>query len=145
MKRFILSIILGIGILLSFNSCVTTAYASEVGDADVSVVIRYGTPYYYEGSLLYYVYNGWYYYPYVVNNHHYYHRYSRPLPPPRHHHSAAPMRFHRNGNMGHRPPHRNPGGFNHRPPQIPHNGGGMHHRPSQGSHSHGAIKFGGRR
>lgn len=85
MKKFIFSLILGFALLMSFTSCASPAYAQgEIYD-DVSIVVRYGTPYYYNGSLLYYMYNGYYYYPYLRNNHYYYHRYSRPrpLPPPR--------------------------------------------------------------
>ena len=54
MKKFILSIIFGIGVLFSFSSCVTSAYAYGTDDVDVNVVVRYGTPYYYGGSLAYY-------------------------------------------------------------------------------------------
>ena len=45
------------------------------------VVIRYGTPYYYDNNLTYYHYNGWYYYPYYRDRILYYHRYQRPIPP----------------------------------------------------------------
>jgi len=99
MKKFILSLLFGIGILFSMGSC--AAYAQDVvitsdgEDVDVSLVIRYGTPYYYEGSLLYYLYDGWYYYPYLRGDYYYYYRYSRPLPPPRPGHRFVPGRHDR--------------------------------------------------
>ena len=102
MKKFILSLLFGIGISCSLSSCITDAYAQDViitdgvSDVDFSIVVRYGTPYYYDGSLLYYLYNGWYYYPYVRNNHYYYHRYSRPLPPPQPRHRGVEPRPHHN-------------------------------------------------
>ena len=85
MKKFLLSLIFGIGVMCSMSSCVTPAYSQDVvitesdGNVDISYVIRYGTPYYFEGSLLYYLYNGWYYYPYYMNNRWYYYRYERPF------------------------------------------------------------------
>ena len=85
MKKFILSIIFGIGILFSMSSCAVSTYAQDEiyydVDDDISIVIRYGTPYYFEGSILYYSYNGWYYYPYYRDRILYYHRYQRPIPP----------------------------------------------------------------
>ena len=148
MKKFILSIIFGIGVMFSFNSCVTSAYACETDDIDVNVVIRYGTPYYYEGSLLYYVYDGWYYYPYVVNNRYYYHRYSKPLPYHMHHFSNRPVRHHMSSTYRIQTHHRKPynggrigSGHFSRP-----NGGAMHHRFNGGMNNrqiHG--RFGGRR
>ena len=85
MKKFILSLIFGACALFSMSSCVTSAYGQDViisetdGDIDIDVVIRYGTPYYFEGSLLYYIYNGWYYYPYYHMNDVYFYRYNRPF------------------------------------------------------------------
>lgn len=45
---------------------------------DISVIITYGKPAYYNGSLLYYYYKGWYYYPYYYGNNWYFRPYSRP-------------------------------------------------------------------
>ena len=90
MKKIFLSLIFSIGILFSMSSCISSAYAQDVIVEDdgvgvsMGVVVRYGTPYYFEGSILYYLYNGWYYYPYLTGNGYYFYRYSRPLPPPRH-------------------------------------------------------------
>lgn len=99
MKKFILSFLFSIEIMFSFSSC--AVYGQDVvlttndEDVDVSLVIRYGTPYYYEGSLLYYLYDGWYYYPYLRGDYYYYYRYSRPLPPPRPGHRFVPGRHDR--------------------------------------------------
>lgn len=90
MKKIFLSLIFSIGILFSMSSCISSTYAQDVIVEDdgvgvsMGVVVRYGTPYYFEGSILYYLYNGWYYYPYLTGNGYYLYRYSRPLPPPRH-------------------------------------------------------------
>lgn len=98
MKKFILALMVFASVALT--SCVTSAYASGEGYYDdeysnVSIIIRSGTPYYFEGNLLYYFYNGWYYYPYYTNSHYYFYRYSRPLPPPRHGERFIPNRAHR--------------------------------------------------
>lgn len=45
------------------------------------IIVRYGTPYYYDNTLTYYHYNGWYYYPYYRDRIMYYHRYQKPIPP----------------------------------------------------------------
>lgn len=138
MKKFILSIIFGIGVLFSFSSCVTSAYAYGTDDVDVNVVVRYGTPYYYGGSLAYYVYDGWYYYPYYVGGHRFYHRYHRPLPYHRPHYSPRSYRQHMSSTY--RPHARHNGGnIGHWPSSRPNFGG---HRPS-GGHRGGGL--GGRR
>jgi len=85
MKKFLFGLVFGLGVIFSMSSCVTPAYSQDVvitesdGNVDISYVIRYGTPYYFEGSLLYYLYDGWYYYPYYLNNRWYYYRYDRPF------------------------------------------------------------------
>ena len=91
MKKIIL--ILSI-ILCSFSSCIfsTEEYATTQDDVyvetsvdvvrstiDYNLVIRFGTPYYYNGSLLYYLYDGLYYYPYYYNNYWYFRTYRRPF------------------------------------------------------------------
>lgn len=48
-------------------------------NVDFNIIIRYGRPYYYEGSLLYYVYNDLYYYPFYYNNYWYVRAYRRPF------------------------------------------------------------------
>ena len=96
MKKFILSLLFGIGILFSMGSC--AAYAQDVvitsdgDDVDVSLVIRYGTPYYYGNSIVYYRYGSHYYHRYYTGDFRRYHRppighyrYERHVPPYGHH------------------------------------------------------------
>ena len=79
--------------LFSLNSCVGASFATTQDDmyietdvdivqstVDFNVVFRYGTPYYYNGSILYYLYNGIYYYPYFYDNYWYLRAYRRPFP-----------------------------------------------------------------
>ena len=82
-----------IGLTLLFNlSCTPIEYATTQNDIYVEasqyevrsnisfdIVIRYGTPYYYNGSILYYFYDGLYYYPYWYDNYWYVKSYSRPF------------------------------------------------------------------
>lgn len=63
---------------LLFGSCAVTLDETL---PSTEVVIKYGTPYYYDNNLTYYHYNGWYYYPYYRDRVLYYHRYERPIPP----------------------------------------------------------------
>lgn len=75
---------------LVFYSC-DTAYAGvssypqydeqEVFDNRINynIVIRYGTPYYYDGYLRYYFYEGLYYYPVYYNKFWYFRTYRRPF------------------------------------------------------------------
>lgn len=104
MKKLLFCILTSLCLL--FSSCITSTYAeTEVGNEDITVVIRYGTPYYYNGALVYYLYNGYYFYPYTYRNHIYYHRYNRPLPPPRRHGYTQPRPIYRgHGNTVTRPP-----------------------------------------
>ena len=92
MKKTFFTFIFAIMMLCAFNSCgvytyattqddlYTEAYADVVrSDVDVNLVINYGTPYYYEGTLLYYLYNGLYYYPFYYDNYWYMRAYRRPF------------------------------------------------------------------
>ena len=150
MKKLVFILMLFIG-SFSLTSCITEAYA-ETGfyDDDIEIVIRYGTPYYYDNTLVYYYYDGYYFYPYTYNNTWRFHRYARPLPPPRHHthpYTARPPRFphgnHHHGHIGNQPrghnghvtPHNPPRGNNgnghiSRPNTYPRHNGNMS-RPSQ--------------
>lgn len=78
--------------LLSLNSCDVYTYATAQediyvetqanvvrSDVDFNIVVRYGTPYYYNGSILYYIYRDLYYYPFYYNNYWYVRAYSRPF------------------------------------------------------------------
>lgn len=137
MKKFLFILMLGI-CSLSLTSCVTGAYAETgyYGD-DIEVVLRLGTPYYYDGAL-YYFYNGYYFYPYRYGTSWRYYRYATP---PRHHRPQHHGDIH-HGHVHHgghhatpnRPQHRpnNPGGVRPNNPR-PHgsfgNGGG-HSRPN---------------
>ena len=168
MKKTILFIVLAICAMLTFSSCASPAYAQGVevtecdGNVDINVIVRYGTPYYYEGSLIYYLYDGFYYYPRLIDNHWRYYRYARPLPPPRHHNGYYSGRYnphrsstyknypgHRNGGNLHHPNRHFGGSMNHHPRPS----GNIHSRPSgggmQGGHhpsgSHGGSRMGGRR
>lgn len=114
MKKIIFALLTA---LITFTSCMSYAYAqsdeiyASEEENNITVVIKYGTPYYLDGTLLYYLYDGWYYYPYYYNNYWYYYRYVRPLPydairhgfrPPYGHrpyyHGNVRPRFHDRGN-----------------------------------------------
>ena len=148
MKKTILFIVFAICAMLTFSSCVSPAYAQGVeitecdGNVDINVIVRYGTPYYYEGSILYYMYDGFYYYPRLIDNHWRYYRYARPLPPPRHYHNgyhSGRYNPHRSSTYKNYPGHRNGGNIHHpnRPNRSMHSGGSInrHPRPSGNIHS----------
>ena len=122
MKKYLSILLMGLMCMLC-TSCVTSTYAeTTVGDEDIQIVIRYGTPYYYGNSLAYYIYDGYYFYPYRYNNTWRFHRYSRPLPPPRHHYRRPSLSHHNNG-------HKHFGNYS-RPPR---NNGML--KPSRPSHN----------
>ena len=120
LRLILVTLILG----LSLTSCTIAAYPTTQDDiytevsvdevniagTDMNVVIRYGTPYYYSGSLLYYLYNGIYYYPYYYDNYWYFRAYRRPFPYINYRPYFRPhrydYRFH-SGYVGHRSWHRN--------------------------------------
>lgn len=106
-----------------------TSVSSDYYVNDITVVIRYGTPYYYDGYLSYYYYNGWYYYPYYYNDYWYfrpYHHAFRPGYRPRIHYRPNDMRIgHRYGfsrpSFSHRGlPRQNDRRFGSRNPQHQH-------------------------
>jgi len=175
MKKFILSIIFGIGILFSMGSCATAVEAQSDGvyasnGIDFDVIISYGTPIYdAEGLLTYYIYRDLYYYPYYVGNRWYFRGYNRPI---RHYRPVnrdfyrhrPPVHHHPNNVRPNRPPvhHGNvrPNGNTHRPNVGSRPSGGVNHRPHNSSfgggrpssnigsgqhHSSGGRGFGGRR
>lgn len=84
-----------LGLVFILNGCAVTLDETL---PSTDIVIRYGTPYYYDNTLTYYHYNGWYYYPYYRDKILYYHRYERPIPPragrprvgPGHRHGPVP-------------------------------------------------------
>ena len=83
MKKLLFTLILSV-VMISIQSC-TTTYAAVYDqydeeyvisdNADVNIIITYGTPYYYEGKLWYYLYNGLYYYPFHYNGYWYFRPY----------------------------------------------------------------------
>ena len=147
MKKYLSSLLIGLMCMLC-ASCVTSSYAeTSVCDEDVQIVIRYGTPYYYNNTLAYYIYDGYYFYPYRYNNAWRFHRYSRPLQPPRPHYGRPPHPHHNNGHrhFGNYNGHRRFGNYS----QPPRNNGIS--RPNRPSHNHRPMRsstrphFGGRR
>ena len=71
-------LLLALSLAFLLSSCAVTLDETL---PSTEVVVRYGTPYYYDNNLTYYRYNGWYYYPYYRDRVLYYHRYERPIPP----------------------------------------------------------------
>lgn len=162
MKKAILTIVMMIMLSLSLTSCETTyaatcdPVATEV--VDYSVVVRFGTPYYYEGAIIYYLYNNLYYYPFWYNGHHYMRPYPRPFAHGMRPHFGRPD--HRDFRYNPRPYHHNHRTWRHDPrPVIRPNGyiGRPDRRspsisPRQGRPNNGAGmrtgqpgRFGGRR
>ena len=76
MKKILCGII-ALMFLFTMNSCSSIYAEAAYEDGiyyetdNVSVVITYGTPYYYNGSLWYYLYNGLYYYPFYYDGYWY--------------------------------------------------------------------------
>lgn len=146
MKK-ITGFLMGLAMMFSLSSCVTTVHAQDDtyfnGEVDASIIVTYGTPFIINGMIEYYVYRGWYYYPYWVNNSYYFHRYRRPLPPehfhnwyrpiPRSYHYPKPLRHMNTPQHVHRrPSHNNIGTHGGRPHGNP--GGGHAGRDSFGRH-----------
>lgn len=131
-------------------------YTYSEGSSDISIVITYGTPYYYNGSLWYYFYNGLYYYPFWYDGYWYlrpystlyswdwyYNYYHRFRPSWRDHNYRFPPGHHgfdRPGNGHSGRPH-NPGVHNpnHKPkPEYPsgRRPGGINPRNGNGNYGH---------
>lgn len=74
-------------LFLSFglSSCDTTYAGVDsnqealLDNIDINLIVRNGTPYYYNGYLNYYFYRGLYYYPIYYNNYWYFRAYHRPF------------------------------------------------------------------
>lgn len=90
MKNKLVSLICFICLSLVLSSCDTAYYGissnpqyddQEVLDNRINynIIIRYGTPYYYNGYLNYYFYEGLYYYPVYYNNYWYFRSFRRPF------------------------------------------------------------------
>ena len=138
MKKYLFSFIFALISFMSFTSCETMVYATtqddiyiEETDADIvrntnvdfNVIIRYGTPYYYNGSLLYYIYNNLYYYPFYYNDYWYVRVYRRPFNHLRYRPYFRPTRHDYRFRPGTYPSFNRPNinrrnTFNHRRPQM---------------------------
>ena len=141
MKHFIY--ITAFIISLTFTSCIGYTYATTQDDiyveteadivhsnVDFNIVIRYGTPYYYEGNLLYYLYEGLYYYPFYYDNYWYVRAYRRPFAHLHHRPYFRPHRYDYRFRPDHHPGFGRHGYFNgrpHRPDVRPGNRPGNHH------------------
>ena len=110
--------ILGLMMCLCLSSCYVETYATtqddmyvqtEVdvvkSDVNYNIVIRYGTPYYYNGNILYYIYNNLYYYPYYYNDYWYFRVYRRPFPYTNYRPYFRPHRYDYRFDRGYRQPH----------------------------------------
>jgi len=84
-----------------------TEYVEDIvySDIDMNIVIRYGRPYYYNGSILYYFYNNIYYYPYYYNNYWYMRAYRRPFPHINYYPYFRPHRYDYRFSPGYHRPH----------------------------------------
>ena len=89
MKKFLIGII-SLMMTLSLTSCVATVSAqddlyssreviSSYDNAEIELVITYGTPYIIDGLVQYYLYNGLYYYPFYYRDYFYWRIYNSPL------------------------------------------------------------------
>ena len=85
MKKLLFALIISVASMISLQSCSATYAAAydqydeeyDISDnADVNIIITYGTPYYYRGQLWYYLYNGLYYYPFSYNGYWYFRPYT---------------------------------------------------------------------
>ena len=145
MKKLFMFII-GLMMMFSFSSCVGYTYATTQDDiyveteadvvhsnVDFNIVIRYGTPYYYEGNLLYYLYEGLYYYPFYYDNYWYVRAYRRPFAHLYHRPYFRPHRYDYRFRPDHHPGFGRDGHINrpHHPDARPGHGPGNrpNHRP----------------
>lgn len=140
MKKIIY--MLAFSIMLLFTvSCSFETYATTQDDmyietdvdiihsnVDFNVVFRYGTPYYYNGSILYYLYNGIYYYPYYYDNYWYLRAYRRPFPYTHYRPYFRPHRYDYRFDRG----YRNPRSWNRYTPS----GSRNNYRPSNHTYNH---------
>ena len=86
MKKLLFVLVICLLTVFSMSSCFSTLYAYEEdyypNRSEIELVLKLGTPHYFEGRILYYAYDGMFYYPYLVRNRYYYYRYRNPLPLP---------------------------------------------------------------
>lgn len=145
MKKVLLSLIFGLSIMFIFNSCETYTAIMPTDDGtyinvetsveryrnvDFNVIVRYGTPYYYNESLLYYMYNNLYYYPFYYDNYWYVRVYSRPIGYRRYRPYFRPNRHDYRFKPGNHPGYNQP----HHRPSIPQRmNGPQNHKPNVGA------------
>ena len=85
MKKYIIILISMIFLSFGLSSCDTTYAGVDsnqealLDNIDINLIVRNGTPYYYNGYLNYYYYRGLYYYPIYYNNYWYFRAYNRPF------------------------------------------------------------------
>jgi hypothetical protein len=145
MKKQISKLIIALCMMLCV-SCTPYEYATTQTDVYVEasqyevrtnvsfdIVIRYGVPYYYRGSILYYLYDNIYYYPYWYDDYWYVRAYTRPFDhinyrpyfrPSRNDYRFRPGIYHGYGIPNHRHYNRPP---THRPDRV---NPGHHHSHS---------------
>lgn len=85
MKKYLIILISVLFLSLGLTSCETTYAGIDsnqkalLDNIDINLIVRNGTPYYYNGYLNYYYYRGLYYYPIYYNNYWYFRAYHRPF------------------------------------------------------------------
>ena len=85
MKKYLMILISVLFLSFGLCSCDTTYAGVDsnqealLDNIDINLIVRNGTPYYYNGYLNYYNYRGLYYYPIYYNNYWYFRAYHRPF------------------------------------------------------------------
>ena len=85
MRKYLIILISVLFLSLGLSSCDTTYAGVDsnqealLENIDINLIVRNGTPYYYNGYLNYYFYRGLYYYPIYYNNYWYFRAYHRPF------------------------------------------------------------------
>jgi len=118
MKKTIFTFVIGLIMMLSFSSCDTAVFATTQDDIytettvdiarstmDFDAIVRYGTPYYHNGSILYYMYDSIYYYPFYYNDCWYVRAYRYPFSHLHYHPYFRPHRYDYRLGMGYLPRH----------------------------------------
>lgn len=85
MKKYLIILISMLFLSFGLSSCDTTYAGVDsnqealLDNIDINLIVRNGTPYYYNGYLNYYYYRGLYFYPIYYNNYWYFRAYHRPF------------------------------------------------------------------
>lgn len=141
MKKIILMLVMCF-LAVGLSACSQEIYAEYAGDdvygeyttTDVRIILTYGTPYYYNGTLWYYYYNGLYWYPFYYDNYWYFRPYNTIYP---YGYNFGVFRPHP-GDYRFRPRHDHWRHEGWRPPQRPNHPGG-HITPSGPSRRPGSV------